>query len=136
MTLPVRSSTLPRAIQAGTIVTAFVGLPRLGQGGRVTALVISATNDFLRNVASHQAIRLLIVVKGNSSVTQRYASRLRRSRFRGHRVATLALSSHELTHVIRGTLLGGSLQLHVHHALSGLCDIRQSFRLSKTLTKF
>lgn len=121
--LPVRPSALPRTIEAGAVMTAFVRLLSLGQCCRIAALVIPATNHLLSCVAGHQSVRVLIVVERHSSMCQQWpaSSRLRTRCFQRRAVAALAFPPHNLAHVIRGTLLRSSL--HVHHALSGLCDI-------------
>lgn len=74
--LPVRPSALPRTVQAGAVVTAFIRPLRFGQCCRIAALVVAATYHFLSYVAAYQSVRLLIAVERHSSMRQRPAPSL------------------------------------------------------------
>lgn len=107
----------------------LIGPPRFRQGGRVAALVVTASHHLVHGRAAVSG-GVLGVVEGHPAVTRLDATARRqcRGRRRGcgggsrgsrnrQRVAALALPSHQLTRVEVALIVGGRL-MNVHHALS------------------
>jgi len=127
----VGSSTLARAVQAGAVVAALVGPPRLCQGGRVTALVVTAPHYLVHGGRAAVGSGVLGIVERHPAVTRLDATAARHQRrggrscggggdnrsSRGQSVAAFTLPSHQLARVEVALIVDGCL-MNVHHALS------------------